>query len=153
MPTLKTFLPDIRMFLSMLQISINRAWWCRCRLNNNNKLLPVIIQKTTTRRTTAELLSPAAGPFSTYLRVSGALVGFLETSSFLVDKLLQLLLGKVIQFHGEREGLLCYRLQKKHIVKSNFLKNSVLRSAVYQSSCRPSSAAQIRKAILHQTCC
>lgn len=84
-------------------------------------------------------------PCSTYLRVSGALVGFLETSSFLVDKLLQLLLGKVIQFHGEREGLLCYRLQKKHIVKSNFLKNSVLRSAVYQSSCRPSSAAQYEK--------
>lgn len=45
-----------------------------------------------------------------YLCVSGTLVVFHETSRFLKDQFLQLLLGKVVQFHGESEGLLCYRL-------------------------------------------
>lgn len=48
--------------------------------------------------------------FIMYLCVSGALVVFLETSRFLKDQFLQLLLGKVVQFHGESEWLLCYRL-------------------------------------------
>lgn len=63
--------------------------------------------------------------FFMYLCVSGALVVFLETSCFLKDQFLQLLLGKVVQFHGESEGLLCYRLHahtNTHFEKSNFIK-------------------------------
>lgn len=54
-----------------------------------------------------------------YLCVSGALVGCLETSRFLIDQFLQLLLRKVIQLHGESEGLLCYWLH------TNTLNNSL----------------------------
>lgn len=49
--------------------------------------------------------------------VSGAnrrLVVVLETGRFLKDQLLQPLFGKVVQFHGESEGLLCYRLHVSH---------------------------------------
>lgn len=45
-----------------------------------------------------------------YLHISGDLVGVLETSRLLVDEFLKLLLGKVVHFHGEIEGLFCYRL-------------------------------------------
>lgn len=45
-----------------------------------------------------------------YLCVSGALVGFLETGGFVIDQFLQLLLGKVVELHGESERLLCYWL-------------------------------------------
>lgn len=47
---------------------------------------------------------------SAHLRLSGDLVGILETGRLLKDQLLQLLLGKVVHLHGEIEGLLCYRL-------------------------------------------
>lgn len=58
-----------------------------------------------------------------YLHVSGDLVGVLETSRLLVDEFLKLLLGKVVHFHGEIEGLLCYRLHPntpERILTKNF---------------------------------
>lgn len=50
--------------------------------------------------------------FWTDLRVSGALIGLLEASRLFKYEFLQLLLGKVIQLHGESEGLLRHRLQR-----------------------------------------
>lgn len=78
--------------------------------------------------------------------VSGAnrrLVVVLETGRFLKDQLLQPLFGKVVQFHGESEGLLCYRLHVSHTrthrqpqnVTSHFVKTLLyickVRSAVW----------------------
>lgn len=55
----------------------------------------------------------AAGLVRTYPRASGSLVGGLETSRLLEDQLLQLLLGEVVQLHGESKGLLRHWLQER----------------------------------------
>lgn len=47
-------------------------------------------------------------------RANRRLVVVLETGRFLKDQLLQPLFGKVVQFHGESEGLLCDRLHVSH---------------------------------------
>lgn len=62
---------------------------------------------------------------------SGALVGFLETSRFLEDQLLQPLFGKVVQFHAEGEGLLCDGLNththvSNHQQKPRFISTDVV---------------------------
>lgn len=67
-----------------------------------------------------------------YLCVSGPLVGFLETGRFLKDHFLQLLLGIVIQFHGEVEGLLCYRLHANKWTEINQLNIDLERLQSYR---------------------
>lgn len=72
-----------------------------------------------------------------YLCVSGALVVFLETRRFFKDQLLQLLLGKVIQLHGEGKGLLCNRLHRHthtHPLETCRLMNCFLQIKPYKHS-------------------
>lgn len=78
--------------------------------------------------------------------VSGAnrrLVVVLETGCFLKDQLLQPLFGKVVQFHGESEGLLCYRLHVSHTrthrqqqnVTSHFVKTLLCICTKWEAQC------------------
>ena len=70
--------------------------------------------------------------------VSGALVVLLETSRFIEDQFLQPILGKIIQFHGESEGLLSNRLK----TDTTKCQNSCTRAASFPESC--SVAAVLR---------